>query len=66
MGRARRGWRGGLPDEYQVKAAFIYNFAKFVEWPADSLGPKEAPLVVPGGPGAGVLCPSYQVNLSNT
>jgi hypothetical protein len=21
------------PDEYQVKAAFLYNFAKFVEWP---------------------------------
>ena len=20
-------------DEYQVKAAFLYNFAKFVEWP---------------------------------
>lgn len=24
-------------DEYQVKAAFLYNFAKFVEWPADAL-----------------------------
>jgi hypothetical protein len=23
-------------DEYQVKAAFLYNFAKFVEWPADT------------------------------
>jgi len=23
-------------SEYQVKAAFIYNFAKFVEWPADA------------------------------
>ena len=22
--------------EYQVKAAFIYNFAKFVEWPAEA------------------------------
>ncbi len=21
-------------DEYQVKAAFLYNFAKFVQWPA--------------------------------
>ena len=21
------------PTEYQVKAAFIYNFMKFVEWP---------------------------------
>jgi hypothetical protein len=23
------------PSEYQVKAAFLYNFAKFVEWPAE-------------------------------
>ena len=23
-------------DEYQVKAAFLYNFAKFVEWPPSS------------------------------
>lgn len=22
--------------EYEVKAAFIYNFAKFIEWPADA------------------------------
>jgi hypothetical protein len=26
------------PTEYQVKAAFLYNFAKFVEWPADAPG----------------------------
>ncbi len=25
------------PTEYQVKAAFLYNFAKFVEWPAEAL-----------------------------
>lgn len=24
--------------EYQVKAAFIFNFAKFVDWPSDALG----------------------------
>jgi len=31
---------GPLPsmDEYQVKAAFLYNFAKFVVWPAPRLG----------------------------
>jgi len=23
-------------DEYQVKAAFLYNFARFVEWPPDA------------------------------
>lgn len=25
------------PSEYQVKAAFIYHFAKFVDWPAEPL-----------------------------
>jgi len=36
----------GPPDEYQVKAAFLYNFAKFVEWPAEALGPPGDPLPV--------------------
>jgi hypothetical protein len=26
-------------DEYQIKAAFLYNFAKFADWPADILAP---------------------------
>jgi len=30
--------------EYQVKAAFLYNFAKFVEWPAGSFARADAPL----------------------
>ena len=25
------------PSEYQIKAAFLYNFAKFVDWPAKAL-----------------------------
>jgi hypothetical protein len=27
-----------VPLEYQVKAAFLFNFAKFVEWPPDASG----------------------------
>jgi hypothetical protein len=27
--------------EYEVKAAFLYNFSKFVEWPPESLRPDE-------------------------
>lgn len=27
-----------VTDEYQVKAAFLYNFAKFVEWPSGTPG----------------------------
>ena len=26
-----------LPTDYEVKAAFLYNFVKFVEWPARAL-----------------------------
>ena len=26
--------QAGQPTEYEVKAAFIHNIAKFVEWPA--------------------------------
>ncbi len=45
-GNRRRGWAlllglvvagassSQTGGEYQVKAAFLYNFAKFVEWPA--------------------------------
>ena len=38
----------GPPEtlEYQVKAAFLYNFAKFVEWPLPALGPPGSPIVV--------------------
>ncbi len=32
--------------EYQIKAAFLYNFAKFVEWPAEKLGDGSAPIVI--------------------
>ncbi|MGB0127571.1 MAG: YfiR family protein [Rhodocyclaceae bacterium] len=34
----------GGPAEYQVKAAFILNFAKYVDWPAESFPSKESPL----------------------
>jgi len=27
---------GQAPNEYRVKAAFILNFARFIEWPADA------------------------------
>ncbi|HEY4951659.1 MAG TPA: YfiR family protein [Candidatus Acidoferrales bacterium] len=32
--------------EYQVQAAFLLNFAKFVEWPADAFPSKKAPLTL--------------------
>jgi YfiR/HmsC-like len=32
--------------EYPVKLAFLYNFAQFVEWPADSYSNQSAPLSI--------------------
>ena len=31
-------------DEYQVKAAFLYNFAKFVEWPPGTFANSTDPI----------------------
>jgi hypothetical protein len=32
--------------EYQVKAAFLYNFAKFVEWPSEAFPNEQAPFLL--------------------
>lgn len=34
------------PTEYQIKAAFIYNFAKFVDWPPEAFPSTNAPMVI--------------------
>jgi len=34
------------PSEYQVKAAFLFNFTKFVEWPEGSFEDQQAPIVL--------------------
>ncbi len=33
-------------SEYSVKAAYLFNFAKFVEWPARTFIDEKAPLVI--------------------
>ena len=35
-----------LPAEYQIKAVFLYKFARFVEWPAATLGDPGDPIVL--------------------
>lgn len=32
--------------EYEVKAAFIYNFTQFIEWPKDSFADADSPFVI--------------------
>jgi hypothetical protein len=34
------------PREYEVKAAFLYNFVQFVEWPADAFSDAQSPVVI--------------------
>lgn len=36
----------GMANEYQVKAAFLYNFAKFVEWPDGTFANSTSALTV--------------------
>lgn len=37
---------GQAIDEYQVKAAFLYNFAKFVAWPSQAFKSPQDPMLV--------------------
>lgn len=32
--------------EYQVKAAYLYNFTKFIDWPATNFASADAPIVI--------------------
>lgn len=34
------------PSEYDVKAAFLFNFAKFVSWPPTAFASPEAPVLI--------------------
>src|SRR5580698_5513970 len=38
--------QNGESGEYQVKLAFLYNFAKFIEWPSASYRDSSAPLTI--------------------
>lgn len=34
------------PTEYQVKAAFLFNFAKFVDWPPNTFASPQSPFLI--------------------
>lgn len=36
----------GGPSEYEVKAAYLYNFTRFIEWPESAFPGEAAPLVI--------------------
>lgn len=34
------------PKEYQIKAAFLYNFTKYIEWPKERFPDADSPVVI--------------------
>jgi hypothetical protein len=46
LARAPRASAAEPASEYEVKAAFLYNFARFVEWPAEALADATASMVL--------------------
>jgi hypothetical protein len=38
--------RRGASLEYQVKAAYLLNFTRYVEWPSQTLGPADSPVTM--------------------
>lgn len=38
--------RTGGPSEYEVKAAYLYNFTRFIEWPESAFPGNASPLVI--------------------
>ena len=40
------GAQTGQPSEYQIKAAFLFNFAKFVDWPPNAFPEPSSPIVI--------------------
>lgn len=39
------GEQGDGPSEYQIKAAFLFHFAQFVDWPAEAFKQADSPLI---------------------
>jgi len=40
------GHTAEIPSESQLKAAYLYNFAKFISWPEDTFANEQDPLVI--------------------
>ena len=43
---APREARAEMPLEYQVKMAYLYNFAKFIQWPDSTFADSTSPIVI--------------------
>lgn len=52
------------PSEYQIKAAIVYNFAKFVSWPPQAFAAPDSPIVI-GVLGKNVFGPALEQTIHN-
>lgn len=46
LGLTSTGQSTESPSETKLKAAYLYNFAKFIHWPEDTFANAQAPLVI--------------------
>src|SRR4051794_12403290 len=46
FGAARTSRAEAAYSEYQVKALFLFNFAKYVDWPAETFATTNAPITI--------------------
>jgi hypothetical protein len=46
LGSHAEGLDSSDSSEYLIKAGFIYNFAKFVEWPTNAFAQPDSPIVI--------------------
>jgi len=46
LGAPRCFAQATTPDEYQVKAAFLYNFPKFIDWPPGAFPDSSSPFTI--------------------
>ena len=44
--RASVSFARSTPPEYLIKAAYLYHFAMFVDWPADAFPSRNSPIVI--------------------
>jgi YfiR/HmsC-like len=46
VGSLRLCAQTSLPSGYQLKAAFLFNFVKFIDWPASSFANSQSPFTI--------------------
>jgi YfiR/HmsC-like len=46
LGTAPKGYAQDPPPDYQIKAAYLFNFIKYVDWPEEAFADPLSPIVI--------------------